>query len=160
MKTNAVRVLDRLKISYQLLDYEVDPNNLEAENVAAKVGLPAAQVFKTLVAQGDRAGICLAVIPSNTQLNLKALARVSGDRKIDTVPLKQVQPLTGYVRGGVTALACKKEYPVFVDQRVCQFEQIAVSAGKRGTMIQLAAAAYLEAVKAQVAAIACDKTAS
>ena len=110
-KTNAVRVLDRLGISYELREYEVDPDDLAAETVAAKIGLPAEQVFKTLVARGDRSGVCLAVVPGNAQLDLKALARATGDRKIDTVPLKDVQPLTGYIRGGVTALACKKDYP-------------------------------------------------
>ncbi|MFE4104872.1 Cys-tRNA(Pro) deacylase [Almyronema epifaneia] len=160
MKTNAVRVLDTCQIAYRLLAYAVDPNNLEAENIAAKLGLPPAQVFKTLVATGDRTGVCLAVIPADTQLDLKALARLSGDRKIDTVPLKQVQPLTGYIRGGVTALACKKQYPVFVDERIHQFDQIAVSAGKRGLMIQLAPSDYLETVKANVGAIAREKTAA
>ncbi|NEQ32908.1 MAG: Cys-tRNA(Pro) deacylase [Leptolyngbya sp. SIO4C5] len=158
MKTNAVRILDKLGVTYRLLAYEVDPDNLEAESIAAKIALPPTQVFKTLVARGDRAGIYLAVIPANTQLDLKALARLAGDRKTETVPLKQVQPLTGYIRGGVTALAAKKDYPVFVDQRIQQFEQVAVSAGKRGLMIQLAPAAYIEAVKATVGAIAHEKS--
>ncbi|WP_346289716.1 Cys-tRNA(Pro) deacylase [Sphaerothrix gracilis] len=158
MKTNAVRILDKLGVTYRLLAYEVDPDNLEAESIAAKIALPPTQVFKTLVARGDRAGIYLAVIPANTQLDLKALARLAGDRKTETVPLKQVQSLTGYIRGGVTALAAKKDYPVFVDQRIQQFEQVAVSAGKRGLMIQLAPAAYIEVVKATVGAIAHEKS--
>ena len=116
IKTNAVRMLDNLGIAYRLLDYAVDPEDLLAESVAAKIGLPPEQVFKTLVARGDRAGVCLAVIPGNTQLNLKALAQLCGDRKVETVALKAVQPLTGYIRGGVTALACKKDYTVFVDE--------------------------------------------
>ena len=158
MKTNAVRMLDSLGIDYQLLHYEVDPQDLLAESIAVKIGLPPEQVFKTLVARGDRHGICLAVIPGNTQLDLKALARLSGDRKIDTVPLKQVQPLTGYIRGGVTALACKKNYPVYVDEWLEAFDQVAVSAGVRGTMMLLAPGDYLNAVNATVGTISRDKT--
>ncbi len=105
MKTNAARALDQLGVKYELREYEVDPDHLEAEVVAAKVGLPAEQVFKTLVVKGDRRGVCLAVVPGDQALDLKALAKLTGDRKVDTVPLKDVQPLTGYIRGGVTALA-------------------------------------------------------
>ncbi|MEM6424090.1 MAG: Cys-tRNA(Pro) deacylase, partial [Cyanobacteria bacterium P01_D01_bin.128] len=148
---------DNLGIAYRLLDYAVDPEDLLAESVAAKIGLPPEQVFKTLVARGDRAGVCLAVIPGNTQLNLKALAQLCGDRKVETVALKAVQPLTGYIRGGVTALACKKDYPVFVDEWIEAFDQIAVSAGRRGTMIQLAPADYLRAVRGTIGAIAKEK---
>ena len=97
-------------------DYEVDPEDLAAETVARKVGMPPEQVFKTLVARGDKHGVCLAVVPGNCELDLKALARATGDKKIDTVPLKEVEPLTGYIRGGVTALACKKTYPVYLDE--------------------------------------------
>jgi Cys-tRNA(Pro)/Cys-tRNA(Cys) deacylase len=111
MKTNAVRVLDRLGIEYELREYDVSPDDLSAGTVAAKIGLPPDQVFKTLAAQGDRSGICLAVISANQELNFKALANQTGNRKIDLVPVKEVQALTGYIRGGVTALACKKDYP-------------------------------------------------
>ena len=145
MKTNAVRTLDRLGVRYELREYEVDPEALDAETVARKIGLPAEQVFKTLVARGDRNGVCLAVVPGTTELDEKALARVTGDRKTEVVPLKEVQPLTGYIRGGVTALACRREYPVFVDETVELFEVIAVSAGVRGTQILLAPADYLAA---------------
>ena len=157
MKTNAVRILHSLGAAYQLLHYDVDPQDLMAESTAAKIGLPPEQVFKTLVARGDRNGVCLAVIPGNTQLDLKALARLTGDRKIDTVPLKQVQPLTGYIRGGVTAIACKKDYPVYVDEWIEAFDQVAVSAGVRGSMILLAPDDYLKAVNATVGAIIRDK---
>ena len=150
-------MLDNLGIAYRLLDYAVDPEDLLAESVAAKIGLPPEQVFKTLVARGDRAGVCLAVIPGNTQLNLKALAQLCGDRKVETVARKAVQPLTGYIRGGVTALACKKDYPVFVDEWIEAFDQIAVSAGRRGTMIQLAPADYLRVVRGTIGAIAKEK---
>jgi Cys-tRNA(Pro)/Cys-tRNA(Cys) deacylase len=105
VKTNAARVLDKLGIGYELREYKVDPNHLSAETVATKVGLPPEQLFKTLVVRGDRNGIYLAVIPSNEELDFKALARQTGDRKIDMVPLKELQTTTGYIRGGVTALA-------------------------------------------------------
>ena len=154
MKTNAARLLDSLGIRYQLREYEVDPDDLSAESVARKVGLPAEQVFKTLVARGDRGGVCLAVVPGNAQLDLKALARLSGDRKVETVALKEVQPLTGYVRGGVTALAGKKDYPVYADETVELFEVISVSAGARGTQLLLAPGDYLRAVKAKLGPIA------
>lgn len=157
MKTNAARLLDSLGIPYRLLDYEVDPDDLTAESVAAKIGLPAEQVFKTLVARGDRTGVLLAVVPGDAELDLKALARLSGDRKVDTVPLKEVQPLTGYVRGGVTALAGKKDWPVFVDETIELFDEISVSAGVRGTQIVLAPAGYIRATRATAGPIAREK---
>jgi Cys-tRNA(Pro)/Cys-tRNA(Cys) deacylase len=157
MKTNAVRVLDNLGIDYTLREYEVDPDDLAAESVAQKLGLPPDQVFKTLVVRGDRHGICLAVIPGNTQLDLKALAQLSGNRKAETVSLKEVQPLTGYIRGGVTALACKKDYPVYVDELVQVFDVISISAGVRGTQILLAPDDYIRAVKATLGLISQDK---
>lgn len=154
MKTNAARILDSLGIHYELRDYEVDPEDLSAETVAAKIGMPLEQVWKTLVARGDRNGVCLAVVPASAKLDLKALARLSGDRKIDTVPLKEVQPLTGYVRGGVTALGSKKSYPVFADETIELFDRIAVSAGVRGTQILIAPSDYLRATSATIGAIA------
>ena len=104
-KTNAVRLLDQLGIGYELREYEVDPEDLAAESVATKIGLLPQQVFKTLVARGDRNGICIAVIPGDSELDLKAMAAASGNRKIQLVPVKELQALTGYVRGGVTAMA-------------------------------------------------------
>lgn len=157
MKTNAARLLDSLSIPYRLVDYEVDPDDLRAESVAAKIGLPPEQVFKTLVARGDRTGVLLAVVPGDSELDLKAIARLSGDRKVDTVSLKEVQPLTGYVRGGVTALAGKKDYPVFADETIELFDEISVSAGVRGTQILLAPGDYLRATKATVGPIAKNK---
>jgi Cys-tRNA(Pro)/Cys-tRNA(Cys) deacylase len=100
MKTNAVRLLEEMGVAHELRAYEVDPDDLTAQTVADKIGLPAEQVFKTLVARGDRHGVCFAVVPGNCRLDLKALAKLNGDRKTETVPLKEVQPLTGYVRGG------------------------------------------------------------
>jgi Cys-tRNA(Pro)/Cys-tRNA(Cys) deacylase len=153
MKTNAARILDSLGINYQLREYEVDPEDLSASTVAAKIGYPLEQVFKTLVARGDKNGVCLAVIPGDMQLDLKALAKLSGNRSVDTVALKEVQPLTGYIRGGVTALACKKDYPVFADENMYLFEEISVSAGARGTQIIIAPDDYLKATKATVGQI-------
>jgi Cys-tRNA(Pro)/Cys-tRNA(Cys) deacylase len=153
-KTNAVRLLDQLNIFYELREYEVDPEDLAAETVAAKIGLPAEQVFKTLVARGDRNGISMAVIPGDVELDLKALAAATGDRKMQLVPVKELQGLTGYIRGGVTALAGKKEYPVYADETIELFDVISVSAGVRGLQILLAPVDYLRATKAVVAALA------
>jgi len=162
MKTNAARLLDSLGIPYELRDYGVDLEDLGAERVARKVGLPPEQVFKTLVARGDRTGVLLAVVPADAALDLKAIARLSGDRKVDTVPLKEVQPLTGYVRGGVTAFGARKDYPVFVDETLELFDVISVSAGVRGTQINLAPGDYLRALgeRAQVGSIAREKNPS
>ena len=154
MKTNAARILDTLGIRYELRTYDVGDEHLSADAVAVKVGLPPEQVWKTLVARGDRRGVCFAVVPANASLDLKALARLTGDRKIDTVPLKEVTPLTGYVRGGVTALGAKKDYPVLADETIELFDVISVSAGVRGTQILLAPADYVRAVKATLGPIA------
>src|SRR5262249_14259503 len=145
MKTNAVRLLEGMGVRFELRPYDVDPDDLTAQNVADKVGLPAEQVFKTLVARGDRSGVCFAVVPGDSRLDLKALARLTGDRKTETVPLKEVQPLTGYIRGGVTVLGAKKAYPVYVDETLELFDVVSVSAGARGLQILLAPADYLRA---------------
>ncbi len=157
MKTNAARHLDRLGIRYELRQYEIDAEHLDAATVAGKVGLPAEQVFKTLVARGDRTGVLMAVIPANTELDPKALARLSGDRSVELVPLKEVQPLTGYVRGGVTALGLKRPCPVWADETIELFDVVSVSAGVRGTQILLAPADYLRAAGARVGAIGREK---
>lgn len=153
MKTNAARLLDSLHIEYEIREYEVDLEDLTAESVATKVGMPPEQVFKTLVARGRSNGVCFAVVPGDQQLDPKALAKLSGDKQVDTVPLKEVQPLTGYVRGGVTALAAKKPYPVYADETIELFDVISVSAGVRGAQIILAPADYLRATNAVVGAI-------
>jgi Cys-tRNA(Pro)/Cys-tRNA(Cys) deacylase len=153
MKTNAARLLDEMGIRYELRAYEVDPDDLTAETVAAKIGLPAEQVFKTLVARGDRHGVCFAVVPGNGRLDLKALAKLTGDRKVETVPLKEVQPLTGYVRGGVTVLGAKKVYPVYADETIELFDVVSVSSGTRGLQILLAPGDYLRATGARLGAI-------
>ena len=154
MKTNAARILDRLKIGYELREYEVDSDELGAERIAAAIGLPLAQVYKTLVARGDRNGVLLAVLAGDREVDLKALARLSGDRRVELAPLKEVQPLTGYIRGGVTALCCKKDYPVYADEHIRNHPVIAVSAGVRGTQMLLAPDDYLRATKAKVGPIA------
>jgi len=151
-------MLDQLGIHYELREYEVDPEDLSAETVARKVGMPPEQVFKTLVARGDRNGVCLAVIPGNSELDPKALAHLTGDRRIEMAPLKEVQPLTGYIRGGVTALACKKDYPVFTDETIELFDRISISAGARGTQILIAPADYVRITGARLGRISRDKT--
>jgi Cys-tRNA(Pro)/Cys-tRNA(Cys) deacylase len=156
-KTNAARLLDQMGIPYELREYEVDPEDLAAETVAAKIGFPPGQLFKTLLAQGDRNGLCMAVVPGDMELNLKALAAASGNRKMQLVAVKDLQKLTGYVRGGVTALAAKKAYPVYADERIEGFEQISISAGVRGLQILLAPADYLKVTNATLAAIALNK---
>lgn len=151
MKTNAARLLDSFGIAYELRDYEVDPEDLRAETVAAKIGLPAEQVFKTLVARGDRSGVLMAVVPGDAELDPKALARLSGDRKVDTVSLKEVQPLTGYLRGGVIVFGARKDYPVFVDETLELFDLVSVSAGVRGTQILISPENYLRALGSRAA---------
>ena len=157
MKTNATRILDTLGIRYELREYDVDPNDLSAETVARKIGLPPEQVFKTLVVRGDRGDVYLAVIPGNQELDGKALAKITGDRRVDLTPLKDVQQLTGYVRGEVTALGGKKNCPVYVDETAYLFDVISVSAGVRGTQILIAPEDYIRAVSAEVGAIAKTK---
>lgn len=156
-KTNAARILDQLGITYELRDYAVAPDHLAAETVAAKIGLPPEQVFKTLLVRGDRTGEVFAVIPGNYELDFKLLARALHDKKADLVPLKEVQPLTGYVRGGVTALGAKKDFPVVLDQTVILYDVISVSAGQRGTQILIQPGDYIRATSATVAEISREK---
>ena len=157
MKTNAVRLLDQLGITYELRDYDVDPEDLAAESVATKIGLPAEQVFKTLIVRGDRHGPCFAVVPGNCELDLKALAAASGNRKMEMIPLKDVQTLTGYVRGGVTVLGAKKAFPVYADETLQLWDKVSISAGVRGTQILIAPADYLRATEAVLVDIARSK---
>lgn len=144
-------------ISFELREYAVDESDLSAGTVAARIGFPLEQTFKTLVARGEQNGVCLAVVPGNAALDLKALAKASGNRKVDTVPLKELQPLTGYVRGGVTALACKRDYPVYIDEFAQLFDRISISAGVRGLQILLGPEEYCRAVRGIYAPIAKDK---
>src|SRR5882672_10402078 len=149
MKTNAARILEALGIRYQLREYEVDEEDLSAELVARKVGLPPEQVFKTLVCRGDRTGPLFVAVPAAAELDFKAAARLSGDRSVEMVPLREVQPLTGYVRGGVTVLGARKDYPAYADETIEIFDLISVSAGIRGTQILLAPVDYLRVVHDQ-----------
>lgn len=153
MKTNATRLLDTLGIRYELRDYEVDLDDLSAIKVARQVGLPAGQVFKTLCAKGDRHGVIFAVIPGDGELDLKSLARVSENRSVELVHLDQLQALTGYVRGGVTALAAKKHYLVYLDKSALSHPVISISAGVRGTQIFLAPQDYTRATGATLGSI-------
>jgi len=149
VKTNAARILDALGIRYELREYEVDEEDLSAESVARKVGLPPEQVFKTLVCRGDRSGVLFAVVPAGAELDFKAAARLSGDRSVEMVALREVQPLTGYIRGGVTVPGARKDYPAYADETIELFDVISVSAGVRGTQLLLAPSDYLRATKAR-----------
>jgi Cys-tRNA(Pro)/Cys-tRNA(Cys) deacylase len=143
-----------MQIPFEVREYEVDEEHLDAVTVAEKVGLPPEQVFKTLVVRGDRNGCAFVVIPGNMELDFKALAKLTGDRKVEMVPLKDVTPLTGYIRGGVTVLGAKKEFPVFVDFTVELWDVISISAGQRGVQLFLAPADYIRAVRGTAGEIA------
>ena len=148
MKTNGARFLESIGIAFELREYEVDPNDLTAITVAKKIGMPPEQVFKTLLTTDGHASYAFAVIPGDGELDFKKLARATGWRKAEMSPLKDVQPLTGYIRGGVTIFGARKPYPVFVDETVILFEKISVSAGTRGTQLILAPDDYLRAAGA------------
>ena len=151
VKTNAARLLDRLRLPYELLTVPVDESDLSAVTVAGRLGADPACVFKTLVARGDRTGILMACIPAAAELNLKALAAASGNKHVEMVHLKEVFPLTGYIRGGCSPLAAKKAYPVFVDGSAAQHEHIYVSAGQRGVQLRLAPEVLQQAAHAELA---------
>jgi Cys-tRNA(Pro)/Cys-tRNA(Cys) deacylase len=148
LKTNATRQLDQLGIAYELRDYEVDLEDLGAVKVASQIGLPAAQVFKTLRAKGADGTMVFAVVPGDRELDLKALARLADKRSVELVPVAQLKQLTGYIRGGVTALASKRSYPVYLDDSALSHPVIAVSAGIRGTQILLAPQDYIRSTMA------------
>jgi Cys-tRNA(Pro)/Cys-tRNA(Cys) deacylase len=158
MKTNAARILDGLGIVYRLQEYEVDPEDLRATSVAAKIGMPPEQVFKTLLCAIGGGDYVFAVVPGDAELDFKKLARTAGVRKAEMAALKDVQPLTGYIRGGVTVFGAKKQYPAFADETIELFDEISVSAGHRGVQIVLAPADYLRATGAIVADLTKDNT--
>ena len=149
-KTNAARFLDKLKIEYEIREYEVDESDLGAENVASKVGLPLERVFKTLVARGDKTGVIMAVVSGAAEVDLKALASASGNKKVEMVHLNEVLPLTGYIRGGVSPLGAKKNYPVFLDRTAMDQPTVAVSAGMRGMQLLLTSTELVRATHATV----------
>lgn len=148
MKTNGARFLESLGIPFELRVYEVDPDDLSAPAVARKIGMPPEQVFKTLLAAAVPSGHVFAVIPGNAELDFKKLARAAGLRKAEMAALKDVQPLTGYIRGGVTVFGAKKPFPVYIDETIVLYDRISVSAGARGAQLILAPDAYLRAAQA------------
>jgi Cys-tRNA(Pro)/Cys-tRNA(Cys) deacylase len=150
-KTNAARLLDTLGIPYELRPYEVDPEDLTAISVARKIGLPPEQVFKTLLAHTNTSENIFAVIPGDAELDLKKLAQAAGAKKVELASLKEVEPLTGYIRGGVTVMGAKRPFPAFADETIELFDQISVSAGQRGLQLLLAPADYLRAANATLA---------
>jgi Cys-tRNA(Pro)/Cys-tRNA(Cys) deacylase len=150
-KTNAARLLDGLNISYELRPYEVDPDDLTAISVAKKIGMPPEQVFKTLLAHTNAGEHVFAVIPGDAELDLKKLAHAAGAKKAELASLKEVEPLTGYIRGGVTVMAAKKPFPAFADETIELFDVISVSAGQRGLQLILSPADYLRASESTLA---------
>lgn len=136
-KSNASRILDHLKISYEILEYEVDEQDLSAENVAQKIGYPLVQIFKTLVLKGDKTGTLIACIPGGAELSLKVIAAMSGNKKAALVHMKEIKLLTGYIRGGVSPLGMKKNYLAYIDESAFQFSFIVISAGMRGLQLKL-----------------------
>lgn len=149
-KTNAARILDRLKIQYELKEYKVDPNDLSAIHVAKEVNMDIKMVFKTLVARSDKNDIIMACIPGDDELHLKKLAHAANFKKVEMIHLKELQPLTGYIRGGCSPLGAKKEYPVFLDETALAWEKIAISAGIRGEQILINPNDLIKAVNATV----------
>jgi Cys-tRNA(Pro)/Cys-tRNA(Cys) deacylase len=155
-KTNAARLLDTLDIPYELRTYEVDPDDLTAISVARKIGLPPEQVFKTLLAHTNTGEHVFAVIPGDVELDLKKLAHAAKAKKTELASLKEVEPLTGYIRGGVTVMGAKKQFPAFADETIELFDRISVSAGVRGTQLILAPGDYLRAAEAALAGLTKD----
>lgn len=144
-KTNAARALEALGISFELRSYVVDESDLSAPAVARKIGLPVEQVFKTLLTRGHSGAHLFAVVPGSVELDLKKLAGVSGEKRVELAPLKDVEPLTGYIRGGVTVLAARKAFPAYADEMLELYDVISVSAGQRGLQLLLSPADYLRA---------------
>lgn len=136
-KTNAARLLDRAKIAYELIPYEVDENDLAATHVAESLGEPIERVFKTLVLKGDRTGHFVCVIQGDKEVNLKVAAKVSGNKKCDLIAMKELLPTTGYIRGGCTPIGMKKPFPTFIDESCLGFDYIYISAGQRGLQLKL-----------------------
>ena len=155
-KTNAARILDNLGIDYEIKTYEVDENDLSAVHVAETVGMDIETVFKTLVARGDKTGVIMAVIGGGEELNLKSLAKASGNKSVEMIALKELLPLTSYVRGGCSPLGAKKNYPVFLDEKATLREKISVSAGQRGMQLILSPQDLIKATNATVANLIAD----
>lgn len=156
-KTNAARILDRAKVDYELVPYEVDPDNLAADHVAEQLGEPIEQVFKTLVLRGDKNGIFVCVIAGDREVDLKKAAKVSGNKKAEMIHMKELQPLTGYIRGGCTAIGMKKQYPVFFSSEFCDFPHVYVSAGQRGLQLKVAPAEFMTVAGGSLADVTIEK---
>lgn len=150
-KTNVARLLDKAGIAYRLVPYEVDEEDLSALHVAAQLGEDVAQVFKTLVLQGDKTGYLVAVVPGADEVDLKKVAKVSGNKKCEMIPVKELLPLTGYIRGGCSPIGMKKHFPTYVHPTVTGYAKIYVSAGQRGLQIEIAPADLIRAAAATVA---------
>jgi Cys-tRNA(Pro)/Cys-tRNA(Cys) deacylase len=150
-KTNAARLLDRAKIRYELIPYTVDEDNLAATHVAEELGEDIATVFKTLVLKGDRMGHFVCVIPGDKEVDLKAAARVSGNKKCDLIPMKELLPTTGYIRGGCTPIGMKRPFPTFIHATALDFDRIYISAGVRGLQIAIHPQDLIDFIGATVA---------
>ena len=155
-KTNAARLLDRAKIAYELVPYTVDEDNLAATHVAEELGEDIATVFKTLVLRGDRTGLFVCVIPGDMEVDLKAAARISGNKKADLIPMKELLPTTGYIRGGCSPIGMKKPLPTFIHATCLHFERIYISAGVRGLQIAIAPHDLIDYVGATVAELCAE----
>lgn len=147
-KTNVARLLDKAKITYQLIPYEVDENDLSAIHVAAQLGEDVAQVFKTLILHGDKSGYFVCVIPGADEVDLKKAAKVSGNKKCEMIAVKELLPLTGYIRGGCSPIGMKKHFPTYIHHTANLFDQIYVSAGQRGLQIRIAPADLIREAQA------------
>lgn len=152
-KTNASRILDRLGINYELIEYPVDPEHLEANHIAEVLGEDISLVFKTLVLRGDKTGVLVCIVRGDKEVDLKKAAQVSGNKKVAMIPLKELQPLTGYIRGGCTAIGMKKSFPVFIDEDALNHPLIYVSAGRRGLQLKIEPSELIKATKSSVADI-------
>ena len=152
-KTNVARLLDKAKVEYELIPYDVDENDLSAVHVAASLGEDIEQVFKTLVLQGDKTGYFVGVIPGEHEVDLKLAAKVSGNKKCDLIPMKELLPLTGYIRGGCSPIGMKKHFPTYIHETCMSFPYIYVSAGVRGLQIKIAPQDLIREAKAEVCGI-------
>jgi Cys-tRNA(Pro)/Cys-tRNA(Cys) deacylase len=154
-KTNAARLLDKAGIAYRLIPYEFDENDLAAQHVADSLGQDIAQVFKTLVLQGDKTGHIVCVVPGDMEVDLKALAKASGNKKVEMIAMKDLLAVTGYIRGGCSPVGMKKRFPTYFHSTALNFEHIYVSAGVRGLQIEISPSALIDFVGAKVADVAC-----
>lgn len=156
-KTNAARLLDKAKIKYELVPYEVDENDLAATHIATQLGEDIRQVFKTLVLKGDKTGYFVCVVPGDAEVDLKKAAKVSGNKKVDLIPMKELLPTTGYIRGGCSPVGMKKAFPTYFHSTCMDFDYIYVSAGVRGLQLKIAPADLVKYVRASVAEIIVEK---